>query len=226
MVLDLAVFASPGFFALLAVAFQLLGLVMRQEYWLRILLLIGTLCYVLYYFTVADAPMWEAIFASSLLALANIYALSYVLLDRSTFRMSAKMRDLYQHFPTFNPGQFRRIMRHAKWETASAETLLCDEGKPPSGLYFILEGSIIIKRNGKQSPLPTQRFVGEMSFLQGPGHSANATVIAHAGTRYVTWDRVRLRRQMDRSVPLSNAVSALFNKDLLSKLNRSWPEQS
>jgi hypothetical protein len=196
----------------------------RNELWLRLLLLTGTFFYIGYYLMVGPAPLWEAVFASSLLALANIYALTFVLLDRSTLWMSAERRALFRHFPTLNPGQFRRIMRHATCSVIQQDTTICRQGEVPDRLVLSLEGEGNLQRNGKTSRLVPVRFIGEMSFLRGGDYGANANVSLRAGSRVVMWDRVQLRRQMDDNISLANALTALFNRDLLEKLDRSWPE--
>ena len=217
--------ASVKGLAIFAVTFQLLGLMTRNELRLRLLLLTGTGFYILYYLTVGERPLWEAVFASSLLAMANIYALVLISLDRSTLWMKPEMRELFAYFPTFKPGQFRRIMRHATWRIADHDVVVCQEGEVPVGLYFLFEGTAILRRNGKQSDLMPRRFIGEMSFLRGPEHRANATVILKAGSRFIVWDRDRLMHQTARHLSLNNAFNALFNHELLEKLDRSWPEQ-
>lgn len=224
MTLTLPFITSVKLFAVLAVLFQLLGLMTRNELRLRFLLLLGTFFYIAYYMTVGPAPLWEAIFASTLLALANVYALSFVLLDRSTLWMGAEQRALLRHFPTLNPGQFRRIMRHASWHVAKEDKTICRQGEVPDGLVLLLEGEGVLQRNNRTSRLAPVRFIGEMSFLRGGLHGANATVILSTGSRYVMWDRDPLRQQMNNNKPLENALLALFNADLLEKLDRSWPE--
>lgn len=224
MSVTLSFLASVKLLAILAVTFQLLGLITRNELWLRLLLLAGTFFYIGYYLTVGPAPLWEAVFASSLLALANIYALSFVLLDRSTLWMGAERRALLRHFPTLNPGQFRRIMQHASWHVVKEDRTICRQGEVPDGLVLLLDGEGVLQRNEKTSTLAPVRFIGEMSFLRGGGRGANATVILRAGSRYVMWNRAQLRRQMNNNKPLENALLALFNADLLEKLDRSWPE--
>lgn len=224
MTLTLSVLSSVKFYAILAVLFQLLGLMTRDELRLRFLLLLGTFFYIAYYMMVGPVPLWEAVFASTLLALANIYALTFVLLDRSTLWMGAQQRALFRYFPTLNPGQFRRIMRYASWHLLDQERTICREGEVPDGLVLLLDGEGVLQRNGKTSKLAELRFVGEMSFLRGADIGANATVTLHAGSRYVMWDRVKLRRQMDSDRALGNALLAMFNLELLAKLDRSWPE--
>ena len=224
MTLALSFLSSVKLFALLAVVFQLVGLMMRDELRLRALLLLGSFSYIAYYLMVGPAPLWEAVFASISLAIANIYTLTFVLLDRSTMWMSVEQRALLRHFPTLTPGQFRQIMKNASWHVVEEDRTVCRHGEVPEGLLMLLEGEGVLQRNGKTSRMKPVRFLGEMSFLRGEDHGANATVILPAGSRYVMWDRAQLRQEMNKSKPLENAMLALFNLDLLEKLDQSWPE--
>lgn len=214
---------SPSLFANGALLFYVIGLLMREGLLLRTFLLAGTGCYLLYYFTIADTPLWDAIYASTCIAIANIYSILRSIMDRSIIGMSHEYKELYGHFPTLTPGQFRRVMRCATWHKAEVPEELCHEGFEPEALYFVQKGPVFLSRSGQQTRIQPQQFLCEISFVQGRGSVASASVLLGAGARYVRWDRARLYRMMDRSLPLANAVSAMFNKDMSHKLARSWP---
>lgn len=212
-------------FANIALLFYVLGLLARRDTWLRINLLFGTVFYILYYYNITETPLWDAIMASLVIGAANAFSMVRLLLDRSTFGMSAENRALFQRLPTLNPGQFRRIMRTAERRTATEETVICAQGAAPDGLFYVLEGPMMLRRDGREIALDGQQFVGEISFLRGADAPASATVVLGPGAEYIVWDRDRLYRMMDRSAPLANALGALFNRDLGDKLATSWPER-
>ena len=136
--------------------------------------------------------------------------------------MSAELLKLYQSFPTLHPGQFRRMMRNADWVTAPEDTILTQEGKRPDHLFLVSKGAVLLQRGRKSIEIGPGNFVGEISFLiDGP---ASATVTAPKGTEYVRWERSSLVAIMDKSPRLSNALSAMFNKDIAGKLAVSWRE--
>ena len=118
---------SPSLFANGALLFYVIGLLMREGLLLRTFLLAGTGCYLLYYFTIADTPLWDAIYASTCIAIANVYSILRSVMDRSTIGMSHDYKELYGHFPTLTPGQFRRIMRCATWHETEAPQELCHQ---------------------------------------------------------------------------------------------------
>ncbi|AXI54762.1 hypothetical protein C1J05_09880 [Sulfitobacter sp. JL08] len=221
--MDFSYFSGAGVFVQLALLFYILGLLTRNELRLRLFLLVGSGFYIIYYYNASDAPLWDAIWASSAIAASNLLMIVVILRERSTLGMSPEMLTLYQSFPTLNPGQFRRIMRLGDWIVAEQDTEICTQGVKPTHLYLLSSGTIKLGRDGKSVNIGAGNFLGEISFLiDGP---ATATVIAPAGAHYVQWERNQLTALMEKSSRLSNALSALFNKDIARKLAVSWPER-
>lgn len=214
---------DPAHFAHAALFFYVLALLMRDGLRLRFFLLIGTGFYILYYFTIGDVPLWDAIWASTLIGITNVYSIIRTLTERTTFAMSAQHKAVFEHFHTMTPGQFRTIMKKGETITVDGPVHLVEEGKVPDALYFVLDGQIQLRRKDKMIAIPPQVFIGEISYVQGGQVPASATVELAEGARYIKWDRAQLRRMTDQSQPLSNALSALFNRDMGSKLTQSWP---
>lgn len=220
--MDLSYLFSAAILVHLALVFYVLGLLVRNELLLRSLLLIGTGFYIAYYYYIADTPLWEAIYTSSAIAIANIFMMVVIIREKSTLGMSPEMLKLYESFPTLHPGQFRQVMRKADWVTAKDDTVICQEGKRPDHLYLVSSGQMLLSRRDREVPIDAGNFIGEISFLIGG--PASATVIAPKGSEYVRWERENLTRIMDKSPRLSNALAAMFNKDIARKLSVSWPE--
>lgn len=219
--MDLSYLFSAGVFAQLALLFYVLGLLVRNELLLRGLLFIGTLFYLLYYYFISDTPLWDAIWTSSVIGITNLTMMLLIVREKSTIGMAPDMLKLYRAFPTLNPGQFRKIMKHADWITADADTQLCTQNMRPDYLCLVSSGEMVLRRDGRDVRIGAGNFIGEISFLLGG--PATADVIALKGVEYVRWDREILMAQMNKSMRLSNAISALFNKDIAQKLSVSWP---
>ncbi|WP_420862644.1 cyclic nucleotide-binding domain-containing protein [Algirhabdus cladophorae] len=220
--MDFSYFFSTGVFVQLALLCYVLGLLTRNELMLRLLVLIGTVFYIIYYYFVSDTPLWDAIWASLVIGAANLFVIGIILMERTTYGMSPQMVALYQHFPTLNPGQFRKIMKRASWTTADQPIQISRKGGTLDHLFLIASGNAILRRNGLESVIPEGNFVGEISFLiEGP---ASADVIVPQGTTFVQWNRQKLKAQMRSAPQLSNALSALFNKDIARKLAVSTPD--
>jgi len=81
---------SAAILVQVAFLFYALGFLARDELLLRILILVGTIFYLLYYFFIDEAPLWEAIFTSSILGIINIGMILVLILERTTFAMEQR----------------------------------------------------------------------------------------------------------------------------------------
>jgi len=214
---------NPSTYVYLATFCYVMGLLIRNELWLRILLLGGSFLYILYYFNVANAPLWEAIFSSTLIGTANIITIYRIFLERFTIGMSEEMLTLYKSFPNFNPGQFRNVMRKAIIVHPTQDTPLLLQGNKPNHLFLTMTDGFMLKRDQQSSEIGSGHFLGEISFLLGS--EASATIIAKSGCSYVSWNVDTLKDMMGKKPHISNAISVLLNRDIAQKLAVSFPAQ-
>jgi len=217
----IAYLTSAKVFVHLATVCYVFGLLTRRELLLRVLLLSGTGFYILYYYFIAESPLWEAIIASVLIGASSLPVIYRIFRERSTFGMSDDMLTLYRSYPTFNPGQFRKMMKRAQIINASETKPLLQQGVIPTHLYLTITDGFILERDGRNAELGPGNFLGEISFLLGG--PATATVSATRGTSYVAWELGALRYMMETSPTMANAVSVLLNKDIARKLAVSFP---
>ena len=212
---------SAASFVHIAVVCYILGLLTRRELLLRGLLLLGTAFYILYYYFIADTPLWEAIFASVLIGIANLMVIWRIIRERSTLGMSEEMQGIFRHFPNFNPGQFRTLMARGRIVRDSEETTLLQEGVETGRLYLTLGEGFVVNMGTQHAEIGPGNFLGEISFLLGG--PATAQVLARKGSTYVMWEKADLAAMMEKSPAMANAVSVLLNKDIASKLAVSFP---
>ena len=218
---DLSILWSASIFVHLALLFYVLGFLTRDELWLRGFLLVGTIFYIIYYYYVSDSPLWDAIIASTILGIANLYVIVLITFERSTAFMSREDLALYQSFPTLSPGQFRLVMSKARRITLDQRATLATNGQISSALIFLISGTAAIERSGQTATATLPGFIGEVGFLLK--RPATATVTAEAGTDFLQWDASEIRSLLDKKPVLSNAMVALFNLDLAAKVARSMP---
>lgn len=204
-----------------ALFFYVLGFLFRDELWLRGLLFIGTMFYILYYYHAAESPLWEAMLTSSILGAVNISMICVVAWERSTIGMRGDTASLYGYFENLTPGQFRRILKRGTLNTARERTKLSQEGDALEHFYFVYEGYSIITKRGKTTDVPAGHFIGEVAFLKGG--PATATVEVAPGSHYISWRQDDLRRLMRKSPNLSNGLLALLNMDMAGKVATSQP---
>lgn len=208
----------------LAFGFGFFGFLSRDELVLRLMLLAANTLYLVYYYHVAAAPMWDPIIINAFLAGANLWVIAIVLLERTTFAMSPEMATLYRQFPLLSPGQFRRLMKAARIRDLDEAAELTREGAPVERIWFVHEGRLRIVKAGSEVVIPGGIFVGELAFLSGA--PASATVRTEPGVRCVEWEFEALRGLMRKSPKLNVALRAQFNADLVRKVTNSMPLSS
>lgn len=201
---------------------MLFAFFIRDELRLRSLIIVSTVIYIAYYYLALDPPLWDAIITSVLMIFANLYVLGQVLLERTTFRLTEDEKRLFDAFETLTPGQFRRILKIAKWRVAGDPdgTVLTREAEPSGALFYVFEGIISVQKGERLFRLPEGNFVGEIAFVLT--RKTTATTVAPEGVRYVEWDADALRRLGRRHPNLGNALNALLTRDLAKKLGASY----
>lgn len=204
-----------------AFVFDLLGFMARDELWLRLLMLGASALYLVYYYVVAGYPLWDALFTNGALAAVNLVMIGVVVAERSTFTMSRETALLYQMFPLFSPGQFRKLLAAADHLTASEAVELVQEGAAPDRLFFVVDGETLVDKSGQSVRIGDRVFIGEIAYLTGD--PATATVRVEPGTRYLAWHHNQLERIMRRSPSLRVALLAHLNSDLARKVAHSQP---
>lgn len=205
----------------LAFAFGVLGFLARDELRLRLMMLAASSLYIAYYFLISDSPLWDPIITNSTLGLVNLAMIIVVVIERTTFTMSAEMTAIYRQFPLLTPGQFRRLMRAANIEKINEPTIITQRGQPLEKLYFVLDGDIEIGKGGKTMKLGGSRFVGEVAYLTRRAASATVTVLP--GASILAWRHQDLVALSERSPRLTVAMLATLNQDLVIKVANSEP---
>jgi hypothetical protein len=203
-----------------AAALYLVGFLFRGQIMLRTFVIAGDLVYISYFYFAPEVPLWGGVFWSAVFMLVNLAMIARVVADRTSFPMSGEERQLFNLLGTLTPGEFRQLIRLARWRTATARTVLAEENRPLAELHYVLDGQIAVEKSGSAPrQLGPHTFIGEVAFLLH--QPASATVTVDAGARYVTCDRAALCREQLRAPSLAVALSAALNRDMAAKVARS-----
>ena len=208
---------TPEALVIVAGGSFVLGYLTINQVLLRIFVLIGTCLYICYYATVADEPLWEAIYTSIAMGTANLFGLMSLLAQNSRMIVPAQHRDIYPQFGNLTPGDFRALVRRAKRFTTPDDIELATEGEATRHLYFIIRGSARVQKLGAEFVLPSGTFVGEVAYLTGR-QSAATTVLA-AGSEVLSWEYEELYRRSARSSRFKLALEAMISGDLAAKVS-------
>ncbi|MGB7418162.1 MAG: cyclic nucleotide-binding domain-containing protein [Erythrobacter sp.] len=213
---------DPQWLIYLGAALLLIAYGIRDELRLRALIVVSTLIYIAYYALLPSGPLWDPIITSVLFVAINFWVLGQIALERTTLRLSPDEKTLFDAFETLSPGQFRRVLKLARWQRAEDPdgTLLIREDEPSGALIYIFEGIVSVEKHGRRFRLPAGNFVGEVAYVLG--RKTTTTVVAPRGVCYVEWNAEALRRLSVKRPALGNALNALLTRDLAQKLTASY----
>jgi hypothetical protein len=192
------------------------GYLIINQVILRLVLLLGTALYILYYYIAGDAPLWGAIYASILTFTANLIGLGLLFARRAWWMVPSQFRDLRDRFSSIPPGDLRSVLRHAQRVRLEQDLVMTREGVPVDTLYFVLSGKISAEKLGEQFMIPAGVFVGEVAFLTG--RASSATISVGKGAEVIRWSIPELTRQTRRSPRTRLALEALISTDLAAKV--------
>ena len=205
---------------LLGLVLKIGGFLVRDELLLRVMVAGGLACDAIFYGTRPD-PILQSFLSNLGLVTINIGLIVLIISERTRWRMSAEDRALFDQFPTLTPGQFRRLRPLMTRRTEEAGAQLAWEGRPVEELMLVFSDRILIGKGGAAFPIAGPAFVGEVAFLTGNPSSADVT-LPDGGT-VLRLPLAPLRRQMARRPALSNAMVALFGRELARKVADSVP---
>ncbi|MEM9061424.1 MAG: cyclic nucleotide-binding domain-containing protein [Pseudomonadota bacterium] len=196
-----------------------LGFAFRNQIVLRLLVLIGTVMYILYYYFHTATPLWDAIFGSVLIGIATTHGLVLLIYSRFPIGFSKTDREIFAKFDTLEPGQFRQLMKAGEMIFCSEPLEMTREGVRAEHLFFVLTGQIDIEKSGNHFKVSDHTFIGEIGFLLD--RPASATASLPSGGSYIAWDREELQDLLERQPRLRQAFNALVTRDIAAKVSNS-----
>ncbi len=207
---------TPENLVFVAGAFYVAGMAITNQIILRIFILAGTCVYLIYYSTISDNPLWEAIYVSTLIGLANLGGLTSLIARRSRLAIPKAHMDIYADFSELPPGDFRALMKLAKRYKVAEDQQVTAQGEPGQKLYYVLSGSTLVRKGDQAFVLPPKLFLGEIAFLINVPSSASAWL--QAGTEVLEWRFDDLRRKCARNPRFKLALEAAISIDLAKKV--------
>ena len=191
----------------------------RDEIWLRGLLIVSFLAGIAYDAVPPVGPLWLVIFWLAVYVVINAYRIVTTLNERRNVKLdevSAELREV--SFPEFTPVEFSKLIRAGEWRTAFPGEVLTREGQPAKDLIVVQNGDLSVTVGDREvARLKDGAIVGEMSFInEAP---ASATVTAAEPTRYIAWPQDALRALLMRNPAMLSAIRLAFSAELSRKLS-------
>ncbi len=184
----------------LAVAFKLATLSMNSMIWLRVLVILSSICFIVYS---AVFQIWPLLVIEAILACINAYRL-YELIA---------MRRLVTHMTDESETDFSTAMAYGKRRDIRAGDVLFEKGDPVDSLYYLAEGLVEIE--GQDVTVPAGNIFGEMAFFNSSAVRM-ATVRCVKDTVVYELNEKRFTRLQYEDPKFAMAVMRLVTKRLVA----------
>ena len=186
---------------------------------LRILTIISSSCYALYYFIFPTDPLWLDILTESVLVIINVFMLLYLWSKQRQLIFNVEEKEIHHAiFSSLTPFQFFKLIKCATWVTLAENIKLLTRGETVKSIYFIYNGEAqVVLSPDRQVELADGYFIGERSFTLG--HISNADVYTSKPSRMVQWKHDDLKELFKRNPDLKRSFSDIISIDMAKKLN-------
>lgn len=196
---------------------QLFALLARDVLWLRGILVAAQSVLALYAWT---QNLWPYVFWNALFVGVNTWWVIRLLRERAAVKLPQELKAIHEkHFAALTPAEFLRIWREGE-RCTGRDVQLVQQNTRPEALYFLLNGEVAVRQNGRQvARLSPGSFIAEMSLLTGERTTADA--VASGPVEYLAWPAAKLIRLRMRDPMLWSKVQSVLGHDLVEKIMRA-----
>jgi Cyclic nucleotide-binding domain len=166
--------------------------------------------------------------SQSLWVSLSIFGIARIFLASRFARFNAEEEDMLAAKHIQLPRYLaRKLLNLGEWRDAPAGTVLTEQGRPVSHLYFLAQGEADATRNGGLlSKLGPKSYIGELVCLTG--EPAVATVTLTADSRLFTIASDKLKRFISREGDIAEAIESSIVQEMAGKVTGSafpWRNQ-
>lgn len=190
----------------------------RNILYLRTSLIAACVLEIIYDAFATESPLWTPIFWSMALIGVNVFQILYILYHKRFQNLSNDERAVFNMIGSrMGIVNFKKLMKAGIWENFQEQYKIITENEATEKLFFLVDGEVEIKLKDKQiSTIRKGNFIGEMSFLSG--ELPYADVYSLTPVKILSWEKGRLRLQIEKNDELRQEIHSIFSNDLILKL--------
>ncbi|MEO1188850.1 MAG: cyclic nucleotide-binding domain-containing protein [Pseudomonadota bacterium] len=189
----------------LAVLFKLATFSMHSMIWLRVLVILSSVCFIIYS---AVFHIWPLLAIEIILLATNAYR----------FYELIALRRLVTHMTDDSEADFSAAMAYGKRRDIEAGDVLFEKGDPVDSLYYLAEGAVEIE--GQNVIVPAGNIFGEMAFFNSSAVRM-ATVRCVENTVVYEVNEKRFTRLQYEDPKFAMSVMRLVTKRLVANAAQS-----
>jgi hypothetical protein len=157
---------------------------------------------------------------SALFVIVNAGAAILLAMDQFGAPLSKEEEELYQqHFSQLTRGQFYQLLCMGNRMQIPDGTVLTEEGKCCSQLYFLEQGRAQVFHHQQFAAHVDQGgFVNDIAFQQGPDATSYGTIITEGDCSIIVWDTHTLRNHLQNRSDMDRNTKYLLSEHLMKSL--------
>ncbi len=211
-------------YGLYAIAYgtSILAFLMTKINWLRVLFVVSSGCYALYYYIFPVEPLWLDVLSEGAFVAVNIVMLSYVFWSSWRISFSEPEQYLFKTcFDTLHAHEFKKVLSVSEWQVYDTGVVLITKNQACEYLYCLISGEVQIQSESVTTSRHTGSVLGELSYRLES--EASADVIVTETCVLLAIRQAKLRKLCKSNERISNAVDILLSSQMAVKLYEDKP---
>jgi CRP-like cAMP-binding protein len=209
------------YYGLYGIAFgtSLLAFLMTDMQKLRLLIVLSSTAYTIYYYYYPAEPLWLDVGSEVALVVVNGFMMLYLAWSNSRIKFDQREQFLYEHeFSGLTRVDFKRLLKIAEWHLEAEGFVYTVEGQPLEDIYYLISGDVTAELpDGSSVAIPSGNVIGEVSYrLQCP---ASATVTGIEACMCLRWNQDELRALCAKHINIKRAVDNVLSSHMARKLS-------
>lgn len=208
----------------LAFGASMLAFLMTSMQKLRLLIVLSSTAYAVYYFYYPAEPLWLDVGSELALVVINGCMMFYLAWSNSRIRFNQQEQFLYQHeFADLTRVEFSQLLKISEWHLEAEGFVYTVAGQPLTDIFYLISGDAKAElADGSTVALPRGNVIGEVSYrLRCP---ASATVTSTEACMCLRWDQDELRALCDKTPNIKRAVDNMLSSHMARKLSEKIEE--
>jgi cyclic nucleotide-binding protein len=212
-------FSVLDLFGHLSNALYTIGSGFRNILYLRWAFILAAIMEIVYDAFISDKILWTPFLWSIALIIINIYQILRVIYQKRFLNFSDdELKAFILIGDKMDVLNFKKLVRAGTWQHYAEHKNIVKENEAAEKIFLIVDGEAEVKIKGKKiSTLKKGNFIGEISFLTGELPSAD--VVAASNTKVIGWEKVKLKKFIEKNHLLKHEINSLFSNDLIAKLH-------
>ncbi|MCW8924997.1 MAG: cyclic nucleotide-binding domain-containing protein [Xanthomonadales bacterium] len=208
----------------LAFGASMLAFLMTSMQKLRLLIVLSSTAYAVYYFYYPAEPLWLDVGAELALVLINGLMMFYLVWSNSRIRFNQHEQFLYEHeFADLTKVEFSQLLKISEWHLEAKGFVYAVKGQPLTDIYYLVSGHTEAELpDGSTVKVPGGSVIGEVSYRLGC--PASATVTGTEACMCLRWDQDELQALCNKTPNIKRAVDHVLSSHMARKLSETTGE--